>query len=167
MKRYIITLLIPVFLIVVMIMGLVLFFQPKPSVSEKFDRLNPIQISYHQLDRYVDSSPRAFFFCYEANLNCRYVSKDIIAPLVLSAGVARFDQIFLVNAQPLQKDILPSAIKSRLGFEAVPAFVILSKVDNKIVFNSVLEWKDSQPITSASLKSWMISNGLWLDAFRD
>jgi len=167
MKRYIITLLTPVILIVVLVYSLVFFFDPKPTLTENFNSINPIRIPYAQLDRYVDSAQRAFFFCYEDNINCRYVSKDIIAPLVISAGVKRFDHIFLVDSQPLRNDILPSAIRERLGFEAVPAFVILSKVDNKIVYHSVLEWKDSQPITSANLKFWMIANGIWLESFQD
>jgi hypothetical protein len=167
MKRYIITLFTPIILLVLMIVLLVYYLQPKPRLSEDFKSINPIHISYERLDRYVDSNQRAYFFCYEDNVDCRYVSKDIITPLVNSAGVNRFDQIFLVNSKPLKNDILPSAIRSRLGFESVPAFVILSKIDNKIVYHSVLEWKDTQPITIAGLKSWMILNGLWLDEYQD
>ena len=167
MKRYILTLSTLLILIVGLSVSLVIFFQPKPQNTITFDRLYPTQIHYRNFERYVDKVDRAYFFCSLDSINCQYVYQDILVPLMNVAGTERFEQIFFVNADILKQDILPSAIKNRLGFEEMPAFVILRKEQNRIVYRNVYAWSDSNPMTLNQLKLWMIDNNLWLESYQD
>jgi len=72
-----------------------------------------------------------------------------------------------LNYNELDENVLPSAIKSRLGFSHFPAFVTLSKVNDKVIVHSVLEWNDDMNFTKADLQDWMIQNELWLDEYTD
>jgi hypothetical protein len=65
----------------------------------------------------------------------------------------------------LNQNVLPSAIKERLGFSHFPDFVLLSKVEGKLNILSVLEWNDAMNFTQYDLKNWMIQNQLWLDEY--
>lgn len=167
MKRYIITLSTLIFLIVALSVSLILFLQNDASTAVDFDRLYPNIIPYEKLDQHVSDAAQAYFFCTTTSVNCVYVYKDILVPLMNNAGVDRFEQIFFVEASILEKDILPSALLQRLGFEEMPAFVVLRKEQNRIVYENVYAWNDAAPITLGKLKQWMVDNGLWLSSYQD
>ena len=141
------------------------YFKPDEQSFEPFDSLNVIKIDYLDLLNQINEKPKAFFFCAIGNQNCTYTENEIIEPLLKSASVNRFEQIYFVDAKELNENVLPSAIKERLGFAHFPAFVILSKVEGKIVIQSVLEWDDAMNFTQYDLKNWMIQNQLWLDEY--
>jgi hypothetical protein len=154
---------------ILIIVSTVLFFYFMPTEQELdiFDNLNEEIIEYKDLNDHLDESIQAYFFCSYENQNCIYTHNEILKPLVLSASTTRFEKIFFVNAKELDENVLPSAIRSRLGFSHYPAFVTLSKIDNKIVVHSVLEWNDDMNFTKVDLRVWMIQNQLWLDEYTD
>ena len=167
MKRYIITLSTLILLVIGLSFSLILFFQNEADTQVDFDRLYPSVILYEKLDQHVRDFPQAYFFCTTTSVNCVYVYKDILIPLMNNAGVERFEQIFFVEASILEKDILPSAMLQRLGFEEMPAFVLLRKDQNRMVYENVYAWNDAAPITLGRLKQWMLDNGLWLPSYQD
>ena len=125
-----IRLLLLIFVLLTLV-GVLLFnyFKPDEQVLEPFDSLNVEKIEYIDLLNQVDERPKAFFFCTLGNQNCSYTENEIIEPLLKSASTDRFDQIYFVDVKELNQNVLPSAIKERLGFSRFPAFVLLSKVD--------------------------------------
>jgi hypothetical protein len=147
--------------------ALFFYFMPTEQELDIFDNLNEEIIEYKDLNDHLDESIQAYFFCSYENQNCIYTHNEILKPLVLSASTTRFEKIFFVNAKELDENVLPSAIRSRLGFSHYPAFVTLSKIDNKIVVHSVLEWNDDMNFTKVDLRVWMIQNQLWLDEYTD
>lgn len=161
-----IRLLLLIFVLLTLV-GVLLFnyFKPDEQVLEPFDSLNVEKIEYIDLLNQVDERPKAFFFCTLGNQNCSYTENEIIEPLLKSASTDRFDQIYFVDVKELNQNVLPSAIKERLGFSRFPAFVLLSKVDGKMNILSVLEWNDAMNFTQYDLKNWMIQNQLWLDEY--
>lgn len=158
-----------IILSVIIIVSTILFFYFMPTEQELaiFDNLNEQIIEYKDLNNHLDESIQAYLFCSFDNQNCIYTYNEILKPLVLSASTTRFDEIFFVNAKDLDENVLPSAMRSRLGFSHYPAFVTLSKVDNKIIIHSVLEWNDDMNFTKVDLRDWMIQNQLWLDEYTD
>lgn len=154
-------------LVLITVVGVILFnyFKPDEQVLEPFDGLNYVKIDYIDLLNQVTDSPKAFFFCTLDNQNCTYTENEIIEPLLKSASTNRFDQIYFVDVKELNQNVLPSAIKERLGFSHYPAFVLLSKSDGKLNILSVLEWNDAMNFTQYDLKNWMIQNQLWLDEY--
>ena len=158
-----------IFLLLVLttLVGVILFnyFKPNEQVLEPYDSLNVVKIDYIDLLNQVDEKPKAFFFCALDNQNCTYTENEIIEPLLKSASTPRFDQIYFVDVKELNQNVLPSAIKERLGFSHYPAFVLLSKVEGKLNILSVLEWNDAMNFTQYDLKNWMIQNQLWLDEY--
>lgn len=154
-------------LVLITVVGVILFnyFKPDEQVLEPFDGLNYVKIDYIDLLNQVNDSPKAFFFCTLDNQNCTYTENEIIEPLLKSASTNRFDQIYFVDVKELNQNVLPSAIKERLGFSHYPAFVLLSKSDGKLNILSVLEWNDAMNFTQYDLKNWMIQNQLWLDEY--
>lgn len=162
----IIRLLLLLFVLITLV-GVLLFnyFKPNEQVLEPFDSLNVVKIDYIDLLNQVNETPKAFFFCTLNNQNCTYTENEIIEPLLKSASSQRFEQIYFVDVEELNQNVLPSAIKERLGFSHFPAFALLSKVDGKINILSVLEWNDAMNFTQYDLKNWMIQNQLWLDEY--
>ncbi len=156
-------------IISITIISTMLFFYFKPTEQKLgiFDNLNEQKLEYEDFNQHLNETPQAYFFCAENNQNCSYTHNEIIKPLALSASTDRFEKIYFVNASKLDENVLPSAIKSRLGFSHYPAFVVISKVQDKIVVHSVLEWNDNMNFTKIDLKDWMIQNGLWLDEYTD
>jgi hypothetical protein len=156
-------------LFIIIVMSTILFFYFRPTEQELdiFDNLNEQIIDYKDLNKHLDESIQAYFFCSFDNQNCIYTHNEILKPLVLSASTTRFEEIFFVNAEDLDENVLPSAIRDRLGFSHFPAFVTLSKIDNKIIIHSVLEWNDDLNFTKVDLRDWMIQNQLWLEEYTD
>lgn len=166
--KNLIKILIPTLLLTILII-VTLFFYFMPTEQELgiFDNLNEQKIDYKDLNNHLNESVQAYFFCSEENQNCIYTHNEIVKPLILSASTERFNRIFYVNAEELDENVLPSAIRNRLGFSHYPAFVTLSIVNNKIVVHSVLEWNDDMNFTKVDLKDWMIQNDLWLEEYTD
>lgn len=154
---------------IIIVSGILLFyyFMPTEQNLDIFDNLNPTIIEYKDLNNHVNETIQAYFFCTYDDQNCLYTHNEIIKPLLLSASAERFERITFVNAPELDENVLPSAIKSRLGFSHFPAFVTLSKQNGKIIFHSVLEWNDDMNFTKVDLRDWMIQNQLWLDEYTD
>lgn len=156
-------------LIFTIILSVSLFFYFMPTEQELgiFDNLNKQKIEYKDLTNHLNESVQAYFFCSEENQNCVYTHNEIVKPLILSASTERFNKIFFVNAEKLDENVLPSAIRNRLGFSHYPAFVTLSMLNDKIVVHSVLEWNDDANFTKVDLRDWMIQNELWLEEYTD
>jgi len=156
-------------LIIIIVASTVLFYYFMPTEQELdiFNNLNEQKLEYSELNNHLNENIQAYFFCQETNQNCIYTQNEIIKPLILSASAIRFERIFYVNSNELDENVLPSAIKSRLGFAHFPAFVTLSKVNDKVIVHSVLEWNDDMNFTKADLQDWMIQNELWLDEYTD
>jgi len=143
------------------------YFMPTEQELDIFNNLNEQKLEYAELNTHLNENIQAYFFCQETNQNCIYTQNEIIEPLILSASATRFEKIFYVNSNELDENVLPSAIKNRLGFAHFPAFVTLSKVGDKVIIHSVLEWNDDMNFTKADLRDWMIQNELWLDEYTD
>ena len=156
-----------ILIIVVSSVLLFYYFMPTEQNLEIFDNLNPIKIEYKELNNHLNETIQAYFFCTYDDQNCLYTHNEIIKPLLLSASAVRFERITFVNAPELDENVLPSAIKSRLGFSHFPAFVTLSKQNDQIIIHSVLEWNDDLNFTKVDLRDWMIQNQLWLDEYTD
>lgn len=154
-------------IIVVVSIQLFYYFMPTEQNLELFKNLNPVTIEYKDLNNHLTETVQAYFFCTYDDQNCLYTHNEIIKPLLLSASAERFERITFVDATALDENVLPSAIKSRLGFSHYPAFVTLSKVNDKIIVHSVLEWNDDMNFTKVDLRDWMIQNQLWLDEYTD
>lgn len=154
-------------IIVVVSIQLFYYFMPTEQNLELFKNLNPVTIEYKDLNNHLTETVQAYFFCTYDDQNCLYTHNEIIKPLLLSASAERFERITYVDATALDENVLPSAIKSRLGFSHYPAFVTLSKVNDKIIVHSVLEWNDDMNFTKVDLRDWMIQNQLWLDEYTD
>jgi len=167
MKNLLKILLIFISLLVLTSILLFYYFMPTEQNLELFDNLNPTIVEYKDLNNHLNESVQAYFFCTYDDQNCLYTHNEIIKPLLLSASAERFELITFVNAKELDENVLPSAIKSRLGFSHFPAFVTLSKVNDEIVVHSVLEWNDDMNFTKVDLRDWMIQNQLWLDEYTD
>lgn len=166
--KNLIKILIPTLLLTILIIvALFFYFMPTEQELGIFDNLNEQKIDYKDLNNHLNESVQAYFFCSEENQNCIYTHNEIVKPLILSASTERFNRIFYVNAEELDENVLPSAIRNRLGFSHYPAFVTLSIVNNKIVVHSVLEWNDDMNFTKVDLKDWMIQNDLWLEEYTD
>lgn len=159
-------LLLSALLIIVLATGLFFYFQPNQAEDNKMV-LNQTMIRYEDLKYHLQTEPKAFFFCVKSDQNCVYTENEIIKPLLNNAGVSTFDQIHYVDASALDKNLLPSAIKQRLGFTHYPAFVVLSQEGDKITVHSVLAWNDSVQLSQYDLKNWMKENKLWLDTYLD
>jgi len=157
------------FISIIIISSIFLFyyFMPTEQNLELFNNLNPTSIEYKELNNHVNDSIQAYFFCTYKNQNCLYTHNEIIKPLLLSASTDRFERITFVDASVLDENVLPSAIKSRLGFSHFPAFVTLSKSNDMIIVHSVLEWNDDMNFTKIDLRDWMKQNQLWLDEYTD
>lgn len=143
------------------------YFMPTEQELEIFTNLNPTKIEYKELNTHLNDTVQAYFFCTYTDQNCIYTHNEIIKPLLLSASAERFEKITFVDAKDLDNNVLPSAIKSRLGFSHYPAFVTLSKENDKVIIHSVLEWNDDMNFTKVDLRDWMIQNQLWLDEYTD
>lgn len=154
-------------IIVVVSIQLFYYFMPTEQNLELFKNLNPVTIEYKDLNNHLTETVQAYFLCTYDDQNCLYTHNEIIKPLLLSASAERFERITFVDATALDENVLPSAIKSRLGFSHYPAFVTLSKVNDKIIVHSVLEWNDDMNFTKVDLRDWMIQNQLWLDEYTD
>jgi hypothetical protein len=154
-------------IIIIISTFLFFYFMPTEQELDIFDNLNEQIIEYKDLNDHLDETIKAYFFCSYDNQNCIYTFNEILEPLVLSASTTRFDKIYFVNAKDLDENVLPSAIRNRLGFSHYPAFVTLSKVDNKVIIHSVLEWNDDMNFTKVDLRVWMVQNQLWLDEYTD
>jgi hypothetical protein len=153
--------------IIIISTSLFFYFRPTEQELDIFDNLNEQIIEYKDLNNHLNETVQAYFFCSYDNQNCKYTFNEILEPLVLSASTTRFEEIFFVNAKDLDENVLPSAIRNRLGFSHYPAFVTLSKIDNKVIIHSVLEWNDDMNFTKVDLRVWMIQNQLWLDEYTD
>jgi len=154
-------------IIIIISTSLFFYFMPTEQELDIFDNLNEKIIEYKDLNNHLNETVQAYFFCSYDNQNCIYTFNEILEPLVLSASTTRFEEIYFVNAKDLDDNVLPSAIRNRLGFSHYPAFVTLSKVDNKVIVHSVLEWNDDMNFTKVDLRVWMIQNQLWLDEYTD
>lgn len=157
--------LILIVLALAVFLSLYVFFLAKKQDIVYFEGLNPTTIPYEDLIQSMDSTPKAYFFCTENNIDCRYIDAEMIDILLIDAHVARFDNLILVDTATLDKTILPSALKDRFGFSGFPAFAILSYENGTIVVHSVLEWTNSDPFTMLDLKDWMKENKLWLKEY--
>lgn len=167
MKNLIKILIPTLLLIILLIVALFFYFMPTEQELGIFDNLNEQKIEYKDLNSHLNETVQAYFFCSEENQNCIYTHNEIVKPLILSASTERFNKIFYVNAEELDENVLPSAIRNRLGFSHYPAFVTLSIVNDKIVVHSVLEWNDDMNFTKVDLRDWMIQNELWLEEYTD
>lgn len=127
--------------------------------------LNETKVDYLNLRIHVGQEPKAYFFCSPENEDCQYTYTEILVPLIKSANIERFENIYYVDITEIDENILPSALKNHLGFSKYPAFVILWKENNQIMYKSVLEWSDDAIFTSNSIRAWMIENQLWLKQY--
>jgi len=164
-KRSIKKQLILIIVALAVFLSLYVFFLAKKQTIVYFEGLNAETIPYEDLIPTMDSSPKAYFFCTENSVDCRYIDSEMIDILLIDAHVSRFDNILLVDTATLDKSILPSALKARFGFSGFPAFAILSYENGTVVIHSVLEWTNSDPFTMLDLKDWMKENKLWLKEY--
>lgn len=137
------------------------YFDPKFSSSTPFNQLNETKVAYEDILNHLESNPKAYFFCVEDDADCNYTNQEVLNILVSSANTQRFDQIYYVDLDQIDVGILPSALKSRLGFSHYPAFALLSKNGTNIVVHSVLEWTEEAIFTPSNVKQWLIENQLW------
>jgi hypothetical protein len=131
----------------------------------EIDILNTTEVEYLDLLTHTSYDPKAYFFCSPQSEDCYYTYTEILMPLVKSANVERFENIYYVDITEIDENILPSALKNHLGFSQYPAFVLLWKENGKLQFKSVLEWSDESIFTNNSIRSWMIENNLWLEQY--
>lgn len=141
---------------------LFIFFQPEEKVDDLFNQLNASWVDYEDLTQHLGPEPKAYFFCTETQANCIYTNNEILDDLTQDANTERFTQIYFVDMTKLSNEILPSALKSSLGFSHYPAFALLSIQQKTIQIHSVYEWSDDAVFTMYGLKSWMVANQLWL-----
>lgn len=164
-KRSIKKQLILIIVALAVFLSLYVFFLAKKQTIVYFEGLNAQAVPYEDLIPTMDTSPKAYFFCTESSVDCRYIDSEMIDILLIDAHVSRFDNILLVDTATLDKSILPSALKARFGFSGFPAFAILSYENGAVVIHSVLEWTNSDPFTMLDLKDWMKENKLWLKEY--
>jgi len=146
-------------------LSLYVFLQAKKQTVIYFEGLNQETITFRSLVPSMTADSKAYFFCDNSDIDCRYIDTEMIDILLIDAHVQRFDNIILVDTSTLDQTILPSALLSRYGFSDFPAFAILSYENGAIVVHSVLEWKNSDPFTMLDLKEWMKDNKLWLKEY--
>lgn len=142
-----------------------LFFQPEKKVNVLYDQVNSSWVHYEDLIQHLGTDPKAYFFCTEIEANCIYTNNEILDELAKDANTDRFTQIYFVDMAQLDIEILPSAIKSSLGFSHYPAFAMLSRNNKTIQIHAVYEWSEDAVFTPYGLKSWMMANGLWLEEY--
>ncbi len=152
-------------LILALFLSLYFFFSAKKQSVTYFESINTNHIAYNNLIPSMNSTPTAYYFCTETNIDCRYIDNKMLDALVIDANVERFENILLVDTATMQNSILPSALKARLGFSDFPAFAVLSYENGFVVIHSVLQWSNSDPFTLLDLKDWMKENGLWLENY--
>lgn len=167
MKKLLKTIILLLLFITSITVLLFFYFMPEEQDLILFENLNPVKIEYKDINNHLNETVQAYFFCTYNDQNCLYTHNEIIKPLLLSASAERFERITFVDASDLDENVLPSAIKARLGFSHYPAFVTLSKVNNQVIVHSVLEWNDDMNFTKVDLRDWMIHNNLWLDEYTD
>ena len=130
-----------------------------------FESFAKDQIPFSELIDVLDETPRAFFFCTQADTDCRYIDTKMIRVLIADANTQRFDHITLVDTSSMNLAVLPSVTKATYGFSHFPAFAILSYRNGKIIVHAVLEWEKEAPFTFLNLKDWMKENDLWLNEY--
>lgn len=146
-------------------LSLYVFFLAKKQSFVYFEGLNAQAIPYEDLIQTMDATPKAYFFCTEEDIDCRYIDSEMIDMLLIDAHVSQFNNILLVDTASLDKSILPSVLKARFGFSGVPAFAILSYENGTVIVHSVLQWTNTDPFTMLDLKDWMKENKLWLKEY--
>lgn len=160
-RRTVIKIISVILLLLIALMSLFLYFQPKEETKDPFNSLNPSRVIYEDLLQHVSTQPKAYFFCSPTQADCLYTMHEVVEPLMISANTQSFEQIYFVDISEIDANILPSALKQHLGFSRFPAFVMMSKTESTLNFNSVYEWSDEQIFTPLGLKAWMVENGLW------
>jgi hypothetical protein len=159
-KRLIVSLLaLAVFL------SLYVFFLAKKQTIVYFEGINATSIPYEDLISKMDATPKAYFFCTESDIDCRYIDTEMLDILIVDAHAERFNNLLLVDTASLDVSILPSALKDRFGFSDYPAFAILSYENGTVIVHSVLQWTNEDPFTMLDLKEWMKENKLWLKEY--
>lgn len=150
-----------VLILCALLWSIFLYFAPKMNQAPAFSQLNEKAVDYRDLLNDLSSTPKAYFFCTIDNVDCLYTNQEVIDFLITSANTQRFDQITFVDMVSIDAGILPSALKSHVGFSHYPAFAMLSKSGKDIVVHSVYEWTDEAIFTPVGLKQWMVENALW------
>ncbi len=149
-------------IVLVMISALVyLFFKPEEVELVEFKHYNDLHVDYLNIKEHIGNETRAYFFCSAENADCVYTDTEIIPALLDIANTDVFDQIYYVDITDINENILPSALKSHLGFSNYPAFAVLSYENEKIQIHSVYEWRDDSVFTAQNIKQWMVENQLW------
>lgn len=154
-----------VLLALAVFLSLYVFFLAKKQPITYFEGINATTIPYEDLISKMDTGPKAYFFCTDSDIDCRYIDNEMLDVLVVDAHVERFNNLLLVDTATLDQSILPSALKERFGFSDFPAFAILSYENGTVIIHSVLQWTNSDPFTMLDLKEWMKENKLWLKEY--
>ena len=150
---------------VILIVVAYLVFASRRQTLVYFESFAEERVDYEELIDVLDETPRAFFFCTESDVDCRYIDTKMIRVLINDANTTRFDHITLVDTASMNQSILPSVTKATLGFSHIPAFAILSYRNGKVIVHAVLEWSTENPFTQLNLKDWMKENDLWLNEY--
>ena len=102
------------------------------------------------------------YFCRPDNDDCAYINEYVFKPLAQELKTTALDAFEFYDLTSLGEYYPAAKLKSQWGFESFPAFVSLTVADDGAqTINNVLSWNKEDPIDAASLKLWMIDNGVW------
>ncbi|MBE6113843.1 MAG: hypothetical protein E7191_02045 [Erysipelotrichaceae bacterium] len=138
------------------------FFQPKTIAINNVTSIEDIMmVSKPQQDvRTVEeiAEPKVYFYCSEEDVNCQYVSDQILSQLAKDLNTDRITDIQYVDVTSLDAETALRR-KNEYGFATYPAFVIYEE-NKEGVRTPVasLEYNENAPFTLAQLEEWLNDN---------
>lgn len=138
------------------------FFQPKTIAVNNVESIEDIMVvSNSQLVSRtfaVAEEPKVYYYCDEEDLNCQYVSDQILSQLANDLNVDKLTDIQYVDVTTLEVETALRR-KNEYGFANYPAFVIYdySEEGTRTPVTS-LEFNENAPFTCTQLENWLSEN---------
>lgn len=138
------------------------FFQPTTITVNNVESIEDIMLvnnSQLQSRAMVEvEEPKVYYYCVEDDVNCQYVSDQIISQLAKDLNVEKLTEIQYVDVDSLEVETA-LRLKNEYGFANYPAFVIYDYTDEGVRTPvTSLEFYEEAPFTCAQLEDWLSEN---------
>ena len=138
------------------------FFQPKTiavnnvASIEDIMMVNKPYVEGRSVEKVSDA--KVYFYCSEDDVNCEYVSDQILSQLAKDLNTDRITDMQYVDVTSLDAETALRR-KNEYGFAVYPAFVIY-ETNKEGVRTPIasLEYNEDAPFTLAQLEEWLSVN---------
>ncbi|CAM4198990.1 hypothetical protein H9L01_08445 [Erysipelothrix inopinata] len=148
-------------------------FKPKTNALARTatttDNVIATSQSFSDVSNYFKTNPGTHvLFVRDSSSDSDYVVDNLLSPLAHEHDVRPTPNIVSVDMSET-KDLSVTRLKSTLGIEKYPAFVLVTTNNEKNSFSvdSVIEYDKKKPFSVTDLRKWFFDNKLWTGPYGD